>query len=69
MRSRTIREGSVGLLIIVGLAVFIGLVLWLRNLTFGNRSYKFIVNFGNVAGMKVGAQVLSRRRRRQNHRS
>ena len=57
MRSRTIREGSVGLLIIVGLAVFIGLVLWLRNLTFGNRSYKFIVNFGNVAGMKVGAQV------------
>jgi len=57
MRSRTIREGSVGLLILVGLAVFVGLVAWLRGLTFGTRSYKFIVNFANVAGMKAGASV------------
>jgi phospholipid/cholesterol/gamma-HCH transport system substrate-binding protein len=57
MRSRTIREGSVGLLILVGLAVFVGLVLWLRGLNLANRSYKFIVNFANIAGMKVGAQV------------
>jgi phospholipid/cholesterol/gamma-HCH transport system substrate-binding protein len=57
MRSRTIREGSVGLLILVGLAVFAGLVLWLRGWAFGNRSYKFIVNFDNVAGMKAGASV------------
>jgi phospholipid/cholesterol/gamma-HCH transport system substrate-binding protein len=57
MRSRTIREGSVGLLILLGLAVFVGLVLWLRGLNPGNRSYKFIVNFANVAGMKEGASV------------
>lgn len=57
MRSRTIREGSVGLLILVGLAVFTGLVLWLRGWAFGDRSYKFIVNFANVAGMKAGASV------------
>ena len=57
MRSRTIREGSVGLLILVGLAVFVGLVIWLRGQTFGARSYKFIVKFANVAGMKTGALV------------
>ncbi len=57
MRSRSIREGSVGLLILVGLAVFVGLVVWLRGLNLANRSYKFIVNFASVAGMRVGASV------------
>lgn len=57
MRSRTIREGSVGLLILAGLAVFIGLVLWLRNLSFGNNSYKFIISFTDAVGMKEGATV------------
>ncbi|HAG83127.1 MAG TPA: MCE family protein [Cyanobacteria bacterium UBA12227] len=57
MRSRTIREGSVGLLILVGLAVFVGLVLWIRGLRVGNRSYEFTVGFPNVAGMKEGATV------------
>jgi phospholipid/cholesterol/gamma-HCH transport system substrate-binding protein len=57
MRSRTIREGSVGLLILLGLAVFGALVLWLNRFSVGNRSYKFMVNFASVAGMKVGAQV------------
>jgi phospholipid/cholesterol/gamma-HCH transport system substrate-binding protein len=57
MRSRTIREGSVGLLILIGLAVFVWLVLWLRNISFGNRSYKFIVNFSDAVGMKEGATV------------
>lgn len=57
MRSRTIREGSVGLLILVGLAVFVGLVIWIRGQTFGDRNYQFIVKFANVAGMKTGAMV------------
>ena len=57
MRSRTIREGSVGLLILLGLAVFVGLVLWIRGLRVGNRSYQFTVGFPNVAGMKEGAAV------------
>lgn len=57
MRSRTIREGSVGLLILVGLAVLAGLVVWIRGLKFGDRSYSFVVNFPNVAGMKEGATV------------
>lgn len=57
MRSRTLREGSVGLLILAGLLVFGGLVLWIRGLAIGNRSYKFVASFGNVAGMKEGAAV------------
>lgn len=57
MRSRTIREGSVGLLILLGLALFAGLILWLRGLTLGNRSFKVIFEFANVAGMQPGTQV------------
>lgn len=57
MRSRTIREGSVGLLILVGVAVFVGLLLWLRGELSGNRGYQFAVKFTNVAGMKTGASV------------
>jgi len=57
MRSRTIREGSVGLLFLVGIAAFVGLVLWIRDFSFGNRSYKFVVSFAEVAGMQVGAPV------------
>lgn len=57
MRSRTIREGSVGLLILVGLAFFGVLVIWLRGLNLGTRSYRFSVAFTDVAGMQVGAAV------------
>ena len=57
MRSRTIREGSVGLLILTGLAAFVGLVLWIRGMRWGARTYQFIVSFTDVAGMKVGASV------------
>ncbi|NET51720.1 MAG: MCE family protein [Merismopedia sp. SIO2A8] len=57
MRARTIREGSVGLLILAGCAAFGGLILWLGSLRLGSRSYKFIVNFTEIAGMQVGAVV------------
>ncbi|HBE17378.1 MAG TPA: MCE family protein [Cyanobacteria bacterium UBA11149] len=57
MRSRTIREGSVGLLILVGLSAFVGLVLWIRGFKWGTRTYQFTVTFADVAGMKVGAGV------------
>ena len=57
MRSRTVREGSVGLLILLGLGVFVGLVLWLRGLNLGKRSYTAIVEFANVNGIQEGAAV------------
>ncbi|HLO52051.1 MAG TPA: MlaD family protein [Kamptonema sp.] len=57
MRSRTVREGSVGFLILLGLGLFGGLVLWLRGMQLGNRSYKILVEFPNAQGMQVGTVV------------
>lgn len=57
MRSRTVREGSVGLLILLGIAVFGGIVLWLRGFMPGSRSYKFVANFPDTVGMQAGAPV------------
>ena len=48
---RTLREGSVGLLILMGLGAFVMIVLWLNRLTPGKNSYKFIVEFANAGGM------------------
>ncbi|MEB3209914.1 MAG: MlaD family protein [Leptolyngbyaceae bacterium] len=57
MRPRTFREGSVGLLILLGLGIFGILILWIRGLNLGSRSYQIRVAFDNVAGMLPGAPV------------
>lgn len=57
MRARTIREGSVGLLILLGLAIFGGLFLWLRGFSPGKRSYQATIRFPSAEGMQVGAPV------------
>jgi len=57
LRSRTIREGSVGLLIIVGLILFGGLFFWLRNIRFGQSSYKITIRFPDAYGLQVGSNV------------
>jgi phospholipid/cholesterol/gamma-HCH transport system substrate-binding protein len=57
MRARTLREGSVGLLILVSAGLFVGLVLWLQGLTPGGRRYRIITEFENTSGMQVGTTV------------
>lgn len=57
MRSRTIREGSVGLLILLGLGLLGGLVLWIRGFDPTRRGYRFTVEFPNISGMEIGAPV------------
>jgi phospholipid/cholesterol/gamma-HCH transport system substrate-binding protein len=57
MRSRMVREGSVGLLILLGLGLFVVLILWLRGITFGKRSYKAVIDFANAGGIQKGAVV------------
>ena len=57
VRTRTVREGSVGLLILLGIVTFAGLLLWLRGVSLGRRSYKVVVEFANVGGMQEGAVV------------
>ncbi|WOD40772.1 MlaD family protein [Nodosilinea sp. E11] len=57
MRARAIREGSVGLLILIAVGLFGGLVLWLRGLNPGSRSYRATVVFTNTLGMQEGTSV------------
>lgn len=57
MRARAIREGSVGLLILIGVGLFGGLVLWLRGLNPGNRNYQATFVFENTLGMQEGTAV------------
>jgi phospholipid/cholesterol/gamma-HCH transport system substrate-binding protein len=57
MRSRTFREGSVGLLLLLGLGVFGVVLLWLNRFTPARSSYKVIVEFANAGGMQKGAVV------------
>jgi len=57
MRARAIREGSVGLLILIGIGLFGGLVLWLRGLNPGSRNYRAVFVFENTLGMQEGTSV------------
>ncbi len=57
MRSRAIREGSVGLLILAGIGLFGFLVLWLRGINPRQRSYNLQVNFANTTGLQTGTPV------------
>ncbi|MCC5640199.1 MlaD family protein [Nostoc sp. CHAB 5844] len=54
---RTFREGSVGLLLLLGVGAFALIVLWLNGVSTGRSSYKFIVEFTNAGGMQKGASV------------
>lgn len=60
MRARTIREGSVGLLILLGIGLFGGLVLWLRGFNPANRPYELIAEFEDVMGIQIGTPVMYR---------
>lgn len=57
MRARTIREGSVGLLILAGVALFGGLVMWIRGVSYGQRSYRIFVDFESASGIQEGSAV------------
>ena len=57
MRSRTLREGSVGLLILLFLVACGGIFLWLRGVRLGQSSYNIVVEFDNANSLKPGATV------------
>ncbi len=60
MRARTIREGSVGLLILLGIGLFGGLILWLRGFNPANRPYQITAEFEDTMGVQLGTPVLYR---------
>ncbi len=57
MRSRSTREGSVGLLAILGLGIFAMVLFWLRGIRLAGQTYQIIVTFPSAAGMQVGTPV------------
>lgn len=57
MRARTLREGSVGLLVIFGVLVFGSLALWIRGFSVGKETYKIVVDFPDVNGIQLGDGV------------
>jgi phospholipid/cholesterol/gamma-HCH transport system substrate-binding protein len=57
VRSRTVREGSVGLFALLGLVLFGGLAIWLRGGGFGQKTYQFTAEFSDVSGLQIGAPV------------
>ncbi|KAM3112294.1 MlaD family protein [Phormidesmis sp. 146-33] len=57
MRSRTVREGSVGLFILAGVGLFVGLVMWVRGMNPGNRSFAVTVDFATIGGVQSGSPV------------
>ncbi|MEB3883374.1 MlaD family protein [Lyngbya sp. CCY1209] len=57
MRSRTVREGSVGFLILFGLGLFGATALWLRGVRLGQQNYQIVAEFPNATGMQVGTPV------------
>lgn len=55
MGLRTRQEGAVGLLILAGLGLFGGLILWIQSVGFGQQRYRVTIEFEDAKGMQVGA--------------
>jgi phospholipid/cholesterol/gamma-HCH transport system substrate-binding protein len=56
MRSRVVREGSVGLLILLGLGLTVGIAAWLRGVNLGGH-YSLGVELADAVGLNVGSPV------------
>ncbi len=57
LRSRSIKEGSLGLLIVAGIVLFGGISLWLRGVQFGQNKYQIIAQFSDIKGTAVGDPI------------
>lgn len=59
-RTRLVREGSLGLFIILGFIIFGGVILFLRGTQFRQQKYEITLDFDNVGGLREGGRVLYR---------
>lgn len=57
MRTRTVREGSAGLLVLIGIGFFALLGMWVRGFSLGRQSYTIVAEFSNAAGIQEGSSV------------
>ena len=58
--SPSMRQSIVGLMLLVSLGLLGIVVLWLRNFSFGGRSYQATIMFPNAGGMTPGTKVAYR---------
>ncbi|WP_069789671.1 MlaD family protein [Cyanobacterium sp. IPPAS B-1200] len=58
--SRLVREGSLGLFIILGFVVFGGAIFFLRGTQFRQQKYEVKLQFDNAGGLREGGRVLYR---------
>jgi phospholipid/cholesterol/gamma-HCH transport system substrate-binding protein len=56
MQSRVVREGSVGLFLLLGLGVTIGIIAWIRGAQFGGQ-YSLDVELSDAIGLNAGSPV------------
>ncbi len=58
--SPSLRQSIIGLMLLVTLGLLGVVILWLRNFSFGNRSYQATIVFPNAGGMTPGTRVAYR---------
>jgi phospholipid/cholesterol/gamma-HCH transport system substrate-binding protein len=56
MQSRVVREGSVGLLLLLGLGTTVGIIAWLRGVNLGGQ-YSLAVELSDAIGLNTGSPV------------
>jgi phospholipid/cholesterol/gamma-HCH transport system substrate-binding protein len=60
LSSKLLREGSIGLFIILGLIIFGGIIFFLKGARFQQNSYQVKLEFDNAGGLTEGGKVLYR---------
>jgi phospholipid/cholesterol/gamma-HCH transport system substrate-binding protein len=55
--SPVLLQSSIGLLILAGIVVLVAILLWLKNVRFGQKSFRANILFSDAAGMLVGTRV------------
>ena len=58
--SPSMRQSIIGLMLLVSLGVLGVFILWVRNFSFGDRSYSVTIMFPNAGGMTPGTRVAYR---------
>lgn len=57
MQAKILKEGSLGLLILLAIGIFGGSVLWLRGFRWGETGFIFDIKFPDASGLDVGSTV------------
>ncbi len=57
MQSRAVREGSVGLMLLAGVGIFVAASMWLKGLGPGSQKYNITAQFTDAGGIQQGGPV------------